>query len=199
MTDNKTTVAAINRFGSKSPSIQTYASALFHQTWSLEQHLTALHIPGPENVVADLLSRDRIIDSEWELTPESFRSLEDRLGSLEIDLFSSPINHKLEKFVTTFAHPRAYAVNAFTLNWNQFQNIYLFPPPKAIPRVISKLRRYRGSGVIIVPNRPTAAWFPFLAKKANPLNLLLKVTQSVDGSTIDHSQTASAPWIGFRF
>ena len=137
MSDNKTTVSAINHFGSKSPSIQSMAVPLFHQAWSSNQTLSALHIPGHENVVADLLSRDKPIDSEWELSIESFRALEDRLGSFEIDLFATPMNHKLTKFVSTFNHPRSWAVNAFCLNWNQFGAIYLFPPPNALPKVIA--------------------------------------------------------------
>ena len=199
MSDNRTTVAAINHYGSRSPAIQSVAVRLFRHAWAANQLLSALYIPGPENVVADLLSRDKPVDAEWELSPESFLDLEGLAGSFEVDLFASPLNHKLEKFVTTFPHPRAWATNAFCLDWNQFSSIYLFPPPNALPRVISKLNRFKGHGVLVTPKRPTAPWFPLLMKKFTPLAVHLRVTQLVQRQTLEHSQTRSAPWIAFLF
>ena len=111
---------------------------------------------GPHNVVADQLSRNSPIDSEWEPAPSCFRLLEDLCGLLEVDLFATPLGHKIETFVAPFAHPRALATNTFTLDWNQFSSIYLFPPPKAIPRVFLKLIRYQDKGGLIFPKRPTA-------------------------------------------
>ena len=111
---------------------------------------------GPHNVVADQLARNSPIDSEWEPAPSCFRLLEDLCGLLEVDLFATPLGHKIETFVAPFAHPRALATNTFTLDWNQFSSIYLFPPPKAIPRVLLKLIRYQDKGGLIFPKRPTA-------------------------------------------
>ena len=48
----------------------------------------------------------------------------------------------------TFSHPRAWATDAFCLSWNQFRSIDLFPPPNVLPRVIAKLKKYKGHGVI---------------------------------------------------
>ena len=149
MSDNITTVSAINKIGSKSPSIQKFALPL--------------------------------------------------TGSLEVDLFASPINHKLQTFVAPFAHPRATATDAFTLDWNQFKKIYLFPPPNAIPRVISKLRHYKGHGVFIAPYRPAAPWYPYLLKKCRLLQMHLEVHQTVQKTIVYHSQQHSVPWIAFLF
>ena len=44
MSDNKTTVAAINRLGSKSPDIPKVASSLFRKFWSGHQQVRVLHI-----------------------------------------------------------------------------------------------------------------------------------------------------------
>ena len=132
------------------------ASSLFSKVWSRHQQVWALHIPGPHNVVADRLSRNSPIDSEWELASICIRLLEDLSGLLEVDLFATPLGLKIETFVAPFAHPRALATNTFTLDWNQFSSIYLFPPPKAIPRVLLKLIRYQDKGGLIFPKRPTA-------------------------------------------
>ena len=64
MSDNKTTVAAINRLGSNSPEIHRYAIPLFKLVWKRQQHITSLHIPGVKNVIADQLSRDEPVVSE---------------------------------------------------------------------------------------------------------------------------------------
>ena len=111
---------------------------------------------GPNNVVADQLSRNSPIDSEWEPAPSCFRLLEDLCGLLEVDLFATPLGHKIETFVAPFAHPRALDTNTFTLDWNHFSSIYLFSPPKAIPRVLLKLIWYQDKGGLIFPKRPTA-------------------------------------------
>ena len=198
-TDNKTTVSVINKFGSKSPQVNKFAIALWTKVWERNVSLSALHIAGELNVVADKLSRKEIIKTEWQLSHNSFHALVSRVGSLQVDLFATPINNKLKDFVSPFPHPRAIAVDAFSLDWNRYNHIYLFPPPNAITRVLRKLRRYKGHGVLIVQFRPAAPWFPSLRRKCEPLPLELEVFQTVQGTKTFYSQQRFVPWTVYTF
>ena len=152
-TDNSTTVSAINKRGSPSTQVHEIATQLFNHVLLHRNFLTAVHIQGHLNVVADSLSRDLPVATEWSLSQKEFCRLEDLHGSLlQIDLFATPLNNKIKTFATTLDHPRATVVNAFTINWNSWNQIYLFPPINLLPRVVKTLRAYRGGGTNNLPS-----------------------------------------------
>jgi hypothetical protein len=101
----------------------------------LKISIAATHVPGSVNVVADSLSRANPTASEWELPQTEFDSLTSRLGLPQIDLFATLRNNKLPIFVSPFAHPEAEATNAFTLDWNTWTFVYIFPPPTYYTRL----------------------------------------------------------------
>ena len=81
--------------------------------------LSVYHIPGKLNVRADQLSRlskKLNDDMEWELDSNIFNTIQHRMGFCEIDMFSSGKNCKLTKYVSYLPDPKAYAINAFSLN-----------------------------------------------------------------------------------
>lgn len=47
-----------------------------------------------------------------------------------------------------FPHPRSWATIALCPSWNQFRSIDLFSPQSVLPRVVAKLKKYKGHGVI---------------------------------------------------
>ena len=160
-TDNSTTVSAINKKGSRSPQIQEISEQLFHLAESKEILLSAVHIQGHLNVVVDALSKASPVPTEWTIPQREFKRLEDWHRSLlQIDLFASPLNHKIPTFTTTLNHPRATVVNAFTEDWNLWGQVYLFPPVNLLPKVVQRLRHNTGHGLLIVPHLPSAEWFP---------------------------------------
>ena len=79
--------------------------------------------------MADQLSRDTPIDSEWELDHNCFKLLDAQFGSLKVVLFSTPWNHKLPKVRCPLCSSKGRSHNAFTIDWNQFSNIYIIPVP----------------------------------------------------------------------
>ena len=160
-TDNATTVSAINKKGSISPQIQEIAMTLFRVTERETILLSAVHIQGHLNVVADSLSRAFPVTTEWSLPQLEFNRLEAWHGApLQIDLFANPMNNKLPTFCSTINRPRTSVVNAFTEDWNLWSQIYVFPPINLLPKVIQRLRHYQGHGLLIVPRLPSAEWFP---------------------------------------
>ena len=199
-TDNSTTVAAINRKGSTSPQIHEMAMELFTLAERRQIQLSAVHIQGRLNVVADSLSRVFPVATEWSLPQPEFNRLESLHGCpLEIDLFASPLNHKLPMFGSTLNHPRVSIVNAFTVDWNSWDQIYLFPPINLLPKVVQRLRHFQGHGLLIVPRIPSAEWFPFILEKCQLFPIVSLPLQKVQGQEISVSSVLSVEWIGCSF
>ena len=89
------------------------------------------------------------------MSEEEFRSLQTQHGAvLEVDLFTSPLNFKVQKFFCPFRHPLAEAVDALAQDWNRFKQVWLFPPPNLIGLVAEKLRAYQGGvGVLVISSK----------------------------------------------
>lgn len=68
-------------------------------------NLTAVYLPGVQNVQADFLSRVSL-DNKWTFPPKVFRWVLS-LGVIpEVDLFASPCNFRLERYYTRSRVPR---------------------------------------------------------------------------------------------
>ena len=76
--------------------------------------LTAAHIPGKQNIIADRESRVSHVDSEWMLSP---RYLHQSLNLLsfkpDIDLFATQINRQFSDYVAYRPGPGAKFIDAF--------------------------------------------------------------------------------------
>ena len=65
--------------------------------------------------------------------------------------------------MSPYVDPRAWAIDAFALDWsNMF--FYAFPPFSVIPQVLQKLDAAQAQAILIVPNWPTQPWYPTLTK-----------------------------------
>ena len=128
-TDNTTVVAYINKEGGmKSGSLCALLWRIL--SWCTRQQVTlrACHIPGRLNVIADKLSRlGQTIQTEWSLHPEVFKALCNRWHQPQVDLFATRFNNKLPQFVSPVPDPRAWAVDALSLSWEDLDP-YAFPP-----------------------------------------------------------------------
>ena len=145
-TDNKTAFFAINRQGSsKSIEVTEAVGKVRHCAERKDVTIEMVRVPGKFNVLADSLSRGTVAPGEWEIDEEDFKWILESNPLLEVDLFATPFNAKLPKFVCPFDHPRAWAVNAFMTRWEVFKHVYLFPPAGALPRVVSQLEGFPGS------------------------------------------------------
>ena len=171
-TDNAVAAGVIKRKGSRSDSLQSIMEDIFSLTKTLNLSIIPSYIPGRINVAADALSRTGTVPSEWSLPSNEFERLQTLHGKiLEVDLFASPLNHKLPAFVTPFPCPQAIGYDAFSLDWNDWSQIYLFPPRNLLGKVCLRLKSYHGEGLLIAPFLPRADWFPHLVRKSH----LLKV------------------------
>ena len=198
-TDNACAVAATRKHGSRNPQIQAEVSSLLARAVTLHTFVSAYHIAGPTNVVADSLSRPFPLEAEWELPKEQFRALCQQLGTPQVDLFTSPRNNQLPTFVFPFAHPRATAVDALAISWSKWDTLYLFPPPALLLRVAQLLEAYQGSAILIAPDRPTAPWFPLLHQICQPVNFSPTPIQWVGATQTETPSTSLERWIVFTF
>lgn len=102
MIDNTTAVAVINNMGTYHSNLCNYIACeiwKFCETNSI--WLTAAHIPGKENIIADQESRNKNIDTEWMLNPKLLsKVLCDMPFSPTIDLFASRLNKQFDEYVS---------------------------------------------------------------------------------------------------
>ena len=149
-TDNVTALYAINKNGSsKSRQVTKTIGELRRILKSKNILLRAARIPGGCNVVADGLSRDVALPSEWELDLRDWNLIHKCFPQIEIDLMASPFNCRIKQFVSPFPHPRAVSVNALTIDWNRWETIYIFPPHALLKEVILKLHSFKGTAILV--------------------------------------------------
>ena len=160
--DNTTTVAHINRQGG------TRSLRLWQITWDMLQwcrerniHLRATHLPGELNSVADYLSRAFQGHSEWSLLPSVTALIFQKLGTPEVDLFASPLNHKLPQFCTRIPTQGAWTTDALSSDWSYLEG-YAFPPFALVNRTLIKAESEGCRLVLVAPFWPSLTWFPRL-------------------------------------
>ncbi|MEL6802184.1 MAG: reverse transcriptase domain-containing protein [Bacteroidota bacterium] len=155
--DNQTAISVIHKAGSKSLDLHALALDLLEECENRLLVLFPRHIRGAVNVAADALSREEVLPAEWEVPGKSFNHLQEcHYATLQIDLFASPLNNKLPLYYCPFPFPQALAEDALAQDWNQFSQIYLFPPPNLYKEVACCLLRYKGGGVLILESDPTS-------------------------------------------
>ena len=163
--DNTTAIACVNKKGtSRSPPCHSVTLQIWKWAENNKIHITAAHIPGVENVVADRESRKLHRDGEWMLQSNILLKLFELFNTHpDIDLFASRVNHQLARYVSYNADPGAEEVDAFTIDWNGF-TLYAFPPIAIIGQVLKKITYDQAEGVLIVPYWPNQSWYPMLFK-----------------------------------
>ena len=160
--DKLTVVAYINKMGgTHSPECNQVAQQIWE--WALERDiwLSAAYIPGESNVVADFHSRCFHGNKEWALKVSVFDLLGPTYGSPGIDLFASSRNAKLPIYILWLPDQLVYAVDAFTVSWQDL-NCYAFPPFSLLPRVLAKIIQDKATDILIIPLWTTQLWFPLV-------------------------------------
>ena len=161
MIDNTSAISFINNMGT---SHSEKSNILVKQLWEwcIDRHIwvSAAHIPGRDNRIADFESRRNERASEWMLDSKclakSLQALEYRPN---IDLFASRINKQFDNYVSYRPDPQASSIDAFCLTWTD-QMFYAFPPFSVIGNVLKKIKEEKARGVCVLPNWPTQPWYP---------------------------------------
>ena len=112
----------------------TRSPHLCYRTWDLWNwaiqnniQIKAAHILGKHNVLADQLSRNKVLPTEWTLNRSVVLRLFSMWGWPLIDLFASTENRQTQVFCSWSPHPQALALDALSISWeNMFS--YAYPP-----------------------------------------------------------------------
>ena len=93
--DNITVIAYINNKGGVE-TIECHRTVKVIWEWAIERRiiLSAEHIPGSQNFLAEKASRVFDINTEWELSLQIYTQITDKFGKFDIDLFASRLNAK---------------------------------------------------------------------------------------------------------
>ena len=111
--------------------------------------------------MADFHSRCFHENKEWALKDAVFALLPTAYVSPVIDLFASSTNAKLPRYISWLPDPHDYAVDAFTVSWQDL-TFYAFPPFSLLPRVLAKIIQDKATGLLFVPKWTTQSWFPLV-------------------------------------
>ena len=157
--DNVVAIKYLSKLGGRKVELNRLTKEIWEWCMARNIWISAFHIPGKDNSIADKLSRN--FDREWLLSDEVFYTIQDKLGVCDIDLFASKDNHKLSKYVSYTPDANAVAVNAFSLTWTSF-NAYVFPPFSLLGLVLQKIMQDQATVTLVAPVFHTQPWFVML-------------------------------------
>lgn len=177
--DNTTAVSYINNLGGTvSQELITLAKELW--MWCLERniHISAQHLPGALNVIADAESRSQRDRSDWMLNPVIFKRINSLLGPLTVDLFASRVTAQCQAYYSWRPDPYAVATDAFLQDWSKNTG-FANPPWALIARVLAQVQAQKAQVVLVAPVWKTQPWYPTLLNMLIDLPLLIPQDQEV--------------------
>lgn len=104
----------------------------------------------------------RIVDfDDWGIAKCVFEDISREWGPYNIDLFACDYNAKVYKFCSRYWNPFTYTVDAFTINWTDW-NAWIVPPFYLFPKVLENLFECKVYGTLVVPFWESSASWPIL-------------------------------------
>ena len=132
--------------------------------------ISAVHISGKQNTIADFMSRSLNENTEWQFSPTIFMKIVRTFDfEPEIDLFAPYLNFQVENYISWYPDPKASIIDAF---WAD-KIFYAFQPFSLIGATLAKIRDKQASGIMILPWWQTQFWFPVMLKMLQDFPLQL--------------------------
>ena len=178
-TDNVSARAYINHFGgTHSWPMNHLAMQIWKWCIDWKIFLTAEHLPGIINQVADEESRTVRDRCDWMIHPHLFAQMERKMGPLEVDMFASHLTHQLPRYFIWRPDPAAEATDAFSQDWSQFQG-YANPPWCLLLPTLAKIQREKARVALVAPMWKTQLWDPLLLQLLKGTPLLIPIQENV--------------------
>ncbi|XP_076441109.1 uncharacterized protein LOC143280359 [Babylonia areolata] len=175
-TDNTTVACYLNKQGgAHSHQLSLHAETVL--LWCQEHniHLTARHVPGKLNILADYLSRSHtVLQTEWSLSHSTLQPIWDHWHKPHVDLFATRFNFRIPTYVSPVPDPQAWAVDTLSISWSNLSG-YAFPPLPIMGKVLRKARLESAALILIAPHWPAQPWFPDLLHLTHVLPLRLHI------------------------
>jgi hypothetical protein len=186
--DNMATVCNLAR-QSACLTLLKMTRAIFSLLTRADIRITAVHIPGITNTLADGLSRLDLA-GDYELDQATYqRGITTLQVTPSIDCFATMYNRKCPRFFAPSMGKNAQgaiAIDAFSQNWSTETLPYLHPPIATIPRVMQKILAEKIFAVLVVPFWPGHSWWstiqPLILRSVDlgPTNQVLKRGPTMD-------------------
>ena len=192
-TDNSTAVSAVMNKSSNFDTLAGIAELIWKRAARMNWTITIAHIQGKFNILADQLSRNTTISTEWTIPPAIFRKEIMRIEPrLQVDLFATSLNHQLPTFVSPCPDDKATAVDALLIDWGKWDHIYLFPPTPMISKALQKLIQSNiQTAIMLTREEPSRPWYQLLISKLSQLNILEVKLQQQVGSMLQFETSGS--------
>jgi ribonuclease HI len=158
-TDNKGVVAIISK-GSMNSELQNISLEINKLCTDNHIQIDVQWIPREDNAQADLLSREIDFD-DWGVSVEFFKFMDSLWGPHTIDRFADNFNAKLRRFNSKFWCSGSEHVDGFSISWAG-ENNWIVPPIASVPKVIKHLKVCNAKGTLVVPDWPSASFWPML-------------------------------------
>ena len=147
---NTTAISYVNNVeGIKSYSCNQVAFYIWQYCISKNMWISAAFIPKKRT--ADYKSWNFKDNTEWQLKSTIFSQIVKILYcNPDIDLFASYLNRQIDKYVPWQPDQYSFAVDAFSISWSAYTNVYAFPPFSLVGPVLTKLRQDKATGIIVI-------------------------------------------------
>ena len=123
--------------------------------------LTPHWLSTKDNVEADFLTRNKLIQWEFYLRRDTFDYV---LNVFQVcptlDAFASQDTARLPRYMSWFPDQNAVAQDALLHPWDEMT--YVFPPVPMLSKVLKLVREQSIEAVLICPQWPSALWWPVL-------------------------------------
>ena len=150
-TDSTVTAAYINRQGGLgSPTLCKLATALWLWAHPQFSSLRAVHVPGPQNVAPDMLSRGGRSPGEWILHPQVVEGIWSRFGRAEVDLFATRESSHCPRFFSLRNDDPPLGWDALAHLWPQTL-LYAFPPFTLLQALLHRVQREQVRLILFAP------------------------------------------------
>ena len=173
LSDNSAAVAAIRRGTSTIFHLSMIAELIWRRAALMNWTLSVSHIQGRFNVLADQLSRNVALSTEWALPHHVFRNILRRNPGLQIDMFATRLNNQLPLYISPCPDKSAVEVDALSIPWDRWDHLYLYPPSTLISRVLPKLlNSHFKTAILVTPETPSKPWHMSLSLRNIPSTLI---------------------------
>jgi hypothetical protein len=157
LTDSENLVSFLNK-GSSKLHIQKEVFRVLTICKQLNIRIIPIHLlqDDPRIQIADHGSKIKDSD-DWSVDRDTFSRLDEQFV-FTIDLFASDKNSKCARFYSNFFCQGTHGIDAFCHNWNG-EVAWTCPPIKNVQQTVRKIRSCTMSGVLMVPEWPTAEYW----------------------------------------